>query len=124
MFKAVFKMSAETEADPDGLRSVGRWLMIWIRPPGGFGLWCVEQADAAASEAVADRFLEKAAVHLQESPDWDEVGRRFGRRPERAAKLKTRWEDHHERMKSLMEHSGSSAEERGQRRRQAWHDGV
>ncbi len=123
-FRAVFKMSAEMEADPDGLQSVGWRLMNWIGPPSGFGGWCLDEANAAVGEEVAHRFLRSAAVHLEGKPEWDEVGRRLGRRPEFASKLKGLWKEHQGRMRSRNEHARAAVDERGRGRRQAWHDGV
>ena len=123
-FKSVFKVSAQGEADPDGPWSVGYRLMTWIGPPGGFGDWCLDEANVAQSERATDRFLRHAAVHLEGTPDWDAVRRRLGGRPELAAKLKGRWEERQVWIESHADQADSAVDEEDRNWRQAWHDGV
>ena len=92
MFKEVFTLSVEREVDPDGMRSVGWRLMVWIGPPEGFGVWCVDQANGSPNGQVATRYLAKAAAHVGDNPDWDDIDRRLSRHPDRVDELRRLYE--------------------------------
>lgn len=123
-FQEVFRISIEREADPDSSGSVGWRLMTWIGPPMGFAEWCLAQADAAVDAGSARRFVDKAAVHWDGEPSWDEIEARLGRRPRLAARFKEAWEERQKRI-AAMERQAEPVE-RGwvARRLQKWRDAV
>lgn len=123
MFKDVFAISIEREAESDGLHTVEWLLMVWMEPPGGFGSWCVDQAARATNEGVATRFLSKAAVHVGDEPDWDDIGRRLHRHPDRVDVLRRLCETRQTNLAVQSPHLGP-ADDAEEERRQAWHDGV
>lgn len=123
MFEEVFAISIEREADSDGLRSVGWLLMVWMEPPDDFGDWCVDQAAKATNERVAARFLSKAAAHVGDKPDWNDIGRRLYRHPERLGELRRLYETRRTNLAAPSRHRGRADDEE-EKKRQAWHDGV
>lgn len=122
-FKAVFRISVERESDPDGLGSVGRLLMTWIGPPDDFGMWCVDEANAATDEKASLRLSRKAAAYLGPEPDWNEVERRLDRRPELRAVIKRRWEELQDSREAARGQNAHDENDRRQRRAR-WHDTV
>jgi len=123
-FKAVFRISAERESDPDGLRSVGRLLMTWIGPPEELGMWCVDEANAAADDDVSLRFARKAAAQLGTEPDWNEVERKLDRRPRLRAVVKRHWDELQDRRESVQGDIAPYEADRQRHGRRSWRDAV
>lgn len=122
-FKAVFKISAERESDPDGLYSV-RQLLIALGPPEDLGMWCVAEANSASGDEVSLRFAREAAVWLGSTPDWNEVDRNLAQRPQLRALIEHEWKEQRYRHESPTRGRREYADDQRREQRKAWHDGV
>ena len=123
IFKAVFAISVEREADPASPYNV-RQLLISFGPPEDLGLWCVAQANSASDDEVALRFAREAAVYLGPTVDWNKVNQELAQRPGLPALIKQQWEKHRHQHESAKRTRTEYAEDQRRQHRKAWHAGV